>query len=257
MTAPLEADCLSAVAGIRHGFFTRTGGVSEGIYRGLNCGRGSKDDRVCVNDNRSRVATHLQARHDDVLTPYQIHSSKAVIVDQPLAFEDLPKADAVVTATPGLAIGVLTADCGPVLLSNRQGTVVGAAHAGWRGAVGGIIEATIAAMQELGAERQDLVAAIGPMIGAAAYEVGPEFEVQFLSEDPKNAKFFKRKGPKQRPTFDLAAFVHQRLQRCGITTLELVSPCTLANESLFYSYRRSQAQGHSDYGRQISAIVVA
>lgn len=256
MPSPLTADSLSAIPNIQHGFFTRAGGRSEGLYAGLNCGRGSTDDPVAVNENRTRVAALLGAHFDDVVTPYQVHSATAVIVDKPIAYADLPKADAVVTKTRGLAIGVLTADCGPVLFANRQGTVAAAAHAGWRGAIAGILEATLEAMQALGARRKDIIAATGPMINQDAYEVGPEFKTQFLAENPDYEVFFSQSARHQKPRFDLVGFIHQKLQESGITTIERISPCTYVNESLFYSFRRSQVLRQPDYGRQISAIVV-
>jgi YfiH family protein len=256
MLSPIQADCLSIMPGIRHGFFTRQGGVSTGIYRSLNCGAGSKDDPVAVIENRARVAEHLGSPGGDVQTVYQIHSDRAVIVDSLIDRNELPKADALVTATRGLAIGILTADCAPVLLADGEARIVAAAHAGWRGAVGGIIESTIKTMIELGARRENIRAAVGPCINQPSYEVGPEFEAELLAADKENARFFTTPATGKRAHFDLPAFVHARLVRAGIGIAERESPCTYRNESLFFSYRRSQHAKEADYGRQISAIAV-
>ncbi len=192
----LEAGTLAALPGIRHGFFTREGGVSSGIYESLNVGLGSDDDQTSVHENRRRIADHLGARFDaaplpDVATNYQVHSATARIIDRPDPPGERPKADALVTATPGLAIGALTADCTPVLFADADARVIGAAHAGWRGAVSGILDATVSAMESLGATRKAIRVAIGPTISQAAYEVGPEFEAQFLAQSSENKRFFR------------------------------------------------------------------
>lgn len=257
MLNPIQAQCLKELPGIRHGFFTRAGGVSDGIYTALNCGPGSADAAAHIADNRARVAAHLGAQHADVVTLYQVHSATALPVSALVAPEDRPKADAVVTATPGLAIGVLTADCAPVLFADAEARVVGAAHAGWRGAVSGVLEATIAEMERLGARRERICAAIGPAINQAAYEVGPEFEAGLVESCPDNTRFFARQDALARPHFDLPGYVESRLSAAGIEAIERQSRCTYANESLFFSYRRSQHRKETDYGRQISAIVVA
>jgi purine-nucleoside/S-methyl-5'-thioadenosine phosphorylase / adenosine deaminase len=258
MLTPFEADCLTILPGVRHGFFTRQGGVSRGIYASLNCGQGSDDDRVAVSENRSLVAGHLGAPGGDIQTVHQIHSANVVIADQLVDRGILPKGDALVTRTPGLAIGVLTADCAPVLFADGEAKVVGAAHAGWRGAISGVVEETIRAMESLGARRTSIRAAVGPAIGAAAYEVGEEFEVEFLEQNPVNARFFRRPhGKTGKPFFDLPGYVHDRLKHAGLTAPENASHCTMVNESLFFSFRRSQKRSEADYGRQISAIVVA
>jgi purine-nucleoside/S-methyl-5'-thioadenosine phosphorylase / adenosine deaminase len=257
MLQPIEAPCLTRLPGIRHGFFTRAGGSSQAIYAGLNCGPGSADDPACIADNRERVARYLHSRHTDVVTLYQTHSATAVCVAAPVAADDRPKADAVVTRTPGLAIGVLTADCAPVLFADAQARVVAAAHAGWRGAAGGILEATIAEMERQGAERIRIHAAIGPAINHTSYEVGPEFEAQLLESCPDNERYFVRNNLHARAHFDLPAFVEGRLKAAGIGAIERHSLCTYENESLFYSFRRSQHRREDDYGRQISAIVVS
>jgi YfiH family protein len=255
MPTPLTADCLAALPGIAHGFFTRDGGVSQGGYASLNCGLGSKDDPAAVRENRARVAAFLTAR--SLLTAHQIHSATAVIVDKAWSPEERPRGDAMVTATRGLALGVLTADCAPVLFADRQAGVVAAVHAGWRGAIAGVLEATLAAMAGLGASTAHIEAAVGPCIGQPAYEVGWDFEQQFLERDPDSARFFARPGADSaaRPHFDLPKYVTHRLARARIAAAEL-APCTFAQEEHFFSYRRSQARKEPDYGRQISAIVL-
>ena len=191
MSEPITADCLAEIDGIRHGFFTRGGGVSTGIYGSLNCGLGSKDDAALVSQNRERIAAGLGKPGAAVITPFQIHSSAAVIAERAWTRATMPKADAIVTRTPGLVIGVLTADCTPVLFADAEAKVVGAAHAGWRGALSGILASTVAAMERIGARRSRIIAAVGPCITQPAYEVGAEFEAQFVAASPENAKFFK------------------------------------------------------------------
>ena len=257
MLTPYQADNLSMTPGIRHGFFTRQGGTSTGLYKTLNCGSGSKDDRVAVSDNRARVAEHLGSHHGDVQTIYQVHSADAVIVDASVDREALPKADAMVTRTRGLAIGILTADCCPILFADPEAKVVGAAHAGWKGALGGVIEATLKAMESLGAERARVLAAYGPTINQPAYEVGPEFHEAFLKDNAANTRFFARGAATGKFQFDLPGFVHYKLQASTLTRIEACAPCTYRNESLFFSYRRATHRSEPDYGRQISAIVVA
>lgn len=258
MPKPVTVDrlaALGALAGMRHGFFTRHGGVSEGGYASLNCGLGSKDDPAAVAENRSRVARFLGA--DSIITAHQIHSPTAVVVDKPWSREERPRADAIVTATRGIAVGVLTADCAPVLFADAQARVVAAAHAGWRGAIGGVLEATLAAMEGLGASRDRIEAAVGPCITQPAYEVGPDFEQEFLARDPESAPFFARpEADRQaRPHFDLPGYVLNRLSRAGLAPAA-AAPCTYAGIEDFFSYRRSQARKEGDYGRQISAIVL-
>src|SRR6478735_2801977 len=192
----LQAPALAALAGIRHAFFTRDGGVSDGIYASLNGGPGSEDAPANVTENRARMASTLGVRPDCFLTAYQIHSPDVVTVERPWSAHELPRADAIVTRTPGLAIGVTTADCGPVLLADQQAGVIGAAHAGWRGAATGVLEATIAAMEQCGADRARMVAALGPMIRQPSYEVGPEFVTRFKADDGANERFFQ---PAARP----------------------------------------------------------
>jgi len=254
MLEPLTAGCLADMPNVAHGFFTRHGGVSLGGYASLNCGLGSQDDPTAVRENRARVAAFLSAR--DVLTAHQIHSATAVTVDRVWGLDERPRADAIVTATRGLAVGVLTADCAPILFADPVAGVVAAAHAGWRGALGGVIETTLAAMEKRGAQRQRVCAAVGPCIGQAAYEVGPEFEQDFLRQDGANTRFFSRPSPASRPHFSLAAYAEHCLLQAGIGQVRSLAPCTYARADDFFSYRRSRAQKEADYGRQISAIAL-
>lgn len=256
MPNPITSDCLADVDAIEHGFFTRNGGVSDGLYASLNCGIGSRDDRRRVLENRERVAAHLGTTGERLLTCHQCHSADAVIVTAPWDIGALPKADALVTRTPGIALGALAADCAPVLFADPEVRVIGAAHAGWKGALGGILEATVDAMVRLGARPGRVRAALGPCIGPAAYEVGPEFEARFLAADPGNARFFRRPEVASRPRFDLPAYVLDRLARAGLDTVESVTRCTYENPDNLFSYRRTTHNGEPDYGRQISAIVL-
>ncbi len=253
----LTSPALAAASGIRHGFFTREGGVSTGLYSALNCGLGSGDDRDKVLENRRRAASHLGAAHCDVVTVYQVHSARALIIDAPFEAGTVPEADALVTRTPGLAVGALAADCTPVLFADPQAGVVAAAHSGWRGAVSGILLATVEAMERIGARRDRIIAAVGPTIHQENYEVGPEFEENFLARDPSFAQYFVRPDTASKPHFDLPGFCRAALTRTGIATIDDVAHCTYANESLFFSYRRKTHRGEADYGRQISAILVA
>lgn len=254
---PVEAANLKGLQGIRHGFFTREGGASTGIYAGLNCGIGSNDDTDTVLENRAAVAQHLGATWPQVVTLYQVHSAEAHLVREPIAREALPKADAIATRTKGLAVGVLTADCTPVLFADAHAGVVAAAHAGWRGACGGVLEAAIAAMEQLGAERTRIVAAVGPTINQASYEVGDDFVSAVTQADRASAEFLSQPaegGAKSH--FDLPGYVEDRLSRAGLTSIERQTLCTYEGESRFYSYRRTTHRNEPDYGRQISAIVV-
>ena len=257
MTSPLTVPALAALPGIRHGFFTREGGVSDGLYASLNCGLGSNDERDKVEQNRRRVAAALGGVDWPVVTLYQTHSDDALIVSAPPDVENLPRADAVVTATPGLIAATLTADCCPVLFADPEAKVVAAAHAGWRGAVGGILDKTVSTMEKAGARRGKIVAAIGPCIGPQSYEVGPEFEADLLALTSENARFFHKPEPGARAHFDLPAYVLARLAGLGLAALDSAMECTYRNESRFFSYRRSCHRNEPDYGRQISAIVVA
>ena len=256
MPTPLTADRLAALPGIAHGFFTRHGGVSQGGYASLNCGLGSEDDPNAVRENRARVTASLSAH--SLLTAHQVHSATAILVESAWSVGERPRADAMATATPGLALGVLTADCAPVLLADPQARVVAAVHAGWRGAIGGVLEAAVAAMRQLGASKTRIVAAVGPCIGQPAYQVGFDFEQEFLARDPGSAGFFVRPHGESgaRPHFDLPGYAAHRLSRAGIIRPVQSAPCTYAQEEHFFSYRRSKARKETDYGRQISAIVL-
>jgi len=256
MAEPLQARGLSRLPGICHGFFTRRGGVSTGLYAALNCGLGSHDDPAAVGENRARVARALGVEPAALVTLYQVHSTTVVVLDRPTPRQLLPKADALVTKTPGLAVGAMAADCAPVLLADAHARVVAAAHAGWRGARAGVLEAVVAAMERLGAERAAIHAAIGPCISQRAYQVGDEFEAEFLRQEAANARFFARSSAAARPHFDLPGYVAHRLEALGLAAVEQRSPCTYESEALFFSYRRATLRSESDYGRQISAITV-
>jgi YfiH family protein len=252
----IVSDFLKEQNGIRHGFFTREGGVSGDIYASLNCGFGSGDKAENVRENRARVAAKLGTTRAELVTVRQVHSSRVIVADAPWQPEAAPEADAIVTRTPSLAVGVLTADCTPILFADPEAAVVAAAHAGWKGARAGIIDAVIEAMEGVGARRDRICAAIGPTISAAAYEVGPEFEAAFLDGNAENGKYFSRAAPHQRPHFDLPCYCRDQAQAARIANVEVLSLCTYQNESLFFSYRRSVHRGEADYGRQISAIVI-
>lgn len=256
MVEYLKADNLQGLAGIAHGFFTRHGGVSQGIYATLNCGLGSADRRAAVAENRARVASEMGVAPDRFVTPYQIHSANVIVAEEPWRpGSEAPRADAVVTKRERLAVGVSTADCAPVLFADAEARVVAAAHAGWRGALAGVIENTIKAMERLGAERGNIAAAIGPTISQSAYEVGTEFMDRFLAADPGNARFFGA-GSGERPHFDLSGFVHAGLKDAGIGAVHDSGVCTYDDEARFYSYRRATHRCEPDYGRQLSVIVL-
>ncbi|MBL8580982.1 MAG: peptidoglycan editing factor PgeF [Rhizobiaceae bacterium] len=251
---PVRSTLLDAMAGIRHGYFTRKGGVSEGIYTGLNTGVGSSDDPYRVRENRRRVAEWMGVGTPFLLSLYQIHSPDVLTVDAPFQGER-PKADAMVTNRPGLALGVSTADCGPVLFADPQARVIGSAHAGWRGAFTGVLENTIAAMEALGADRSRIVAVLGPSIGAGNYEVGPEFVERFRAADAANGRYFSPSARNGHAMFDLNRYTVDRLKAAGVQA-NWLDRCTYAEEELFFSYRRTTHRGEADYGRQISAIVL-
>ena len=246
----LEILTSDELAPFRHGFFTRKGGASSGIFQGLNCGYGSTDQKEIVTTNRRRVAEAMGLSYEHLLTVHQIHSAEVVTVTS--NNHDRPKADAMVTAVPGLALGVLTADCQPVLFGDAENGVIGAAHAGWPGALGGVLEATIEAMEALGAERDSIRATIGPTISQGAYEVGPEYVERFLDNDPENSRFFAGSDG-DRAMFDLPAYGLNRLRQAGIKA-DWNRHCTYQASDKFYSYRRSVHQKEADYGRQISVI---
>ena len=247
----LEILTAPALAPLRHGFFTRKGGASSGVFRGLNCGPGSSDLSDAVHINRARVAEAMGVAPDRLVTLHQVHSADVVTLDAPP--DSAQRADALVTATPGLALAVLTADCQPILLADPQAGVIGAVHAGWRGALAGVIEATVAAMEGLGARPAGISAVIGPAISQAAYEVGPELLDAFLAEDPANARFFAN-GTGDRLQFDLPGYGLARLRAAGVERSEWTRHCTFSDPELFYSYRRATREGEADYGRLISAI---
>ena len=254
---PIESGLITDAvrnSSVLHGFFTRMGGVSDGIYRGLNVGLGSHDDRSAVVENRERVCRHFGLSAADLATPHQIHSPDVVVAEAPF-IDERPKADAVVTATPGIVIGVLTADCGPILFCDADAKIIGATHAGWRGAVGGVIENTVEAMIGLGAERRRIVACLGPSISARNYEVGPEFVARFEAEDSANARHFTPSANTGHSMFDLPAYTLARLSAAGIRA-EWTGHCTYDDEDAFFSYRRATHRREPDYGRQIAAIAI-
>lgn len=247
----LEIITSDSLAPLRHGFFTRRGGASSGVFAGLNCGSGSSDQTEIVSINRARVAEAMQVANTCLVTVHQTHSADVQIVDGPLP-DPKPKADAMVTRTPGVALGILTADCQPVLFADPEAGVIGAAHAGWRGALDGVLEATVEAMVGLGADRDTITAVIGPSISQRAYEVGPEFLDAFLAEDPQHARFFVN-GAEDRFHFDLPGFGLHKLRSAGISA-EWTRHCTYSDADRFYSYRRATHAREADYGRLISVI---
>ena len=250
----LRADNLSR-PGIAHGFFGRQGGVSDGIYGSLNCGPGSGDDRAKVLENRRRALEVLGTAK--LATLYQIHSAKAVSVSEPWEIGTSPQADAVVTNVPGTAVGVLTADCAPVLLADSKAAVVGAAHAGWKGAFEGVTDAAIAEMEKLGAVRERIAAAIGPCIAQASYEVDAAFRNRFLSAEAAHERFFVSNNKPGFFRFDLEGYVAMRLERAGLKNIERLGADTYAREADFYSFRRATHRSETDYGRELSAIVLS
>lgn len=250
---PIEADNLK-VPGVSHSFFTREGGVSGDIFASLNCGPGSGDNTESVIENRNRVRETLGA--NSLVSLYQIHSPKAVTVAEAWTYDARPRADAMATNVAGIAIGILTADCAPVLLADTKAKVIGAAHAGWKGALGGVTDSVIAEMERLGANRAHISAAVGPCISQANYEVGTEFLDAFVKPDPANARFFMPSDRAGHHRFDLEAYVVHRLRGAGLQNITALHACTYARESEFFSYRRATHRGETDYGRQISAIVL-
>jgi polyphenol oxidase len=245
------------LSGIRHAFFTREGGVSAGLYASLNGGVGSHDEAGHVAENRARMAAALGVAPHCLLTAYQIHSPQVVVAAAPWSVEARPRADAIVTRTPGLAIGVSTADCGPILFADPAARVIGAAHAGWRGALSGVAEATLVAMERLGAARERIRAALGPMIRQDNYEVGPDFIARFDAEDEAAAPFFRPATRDGHAHFDLGGYIGARLQRAGIRKVEDLRLCTYADPARFFSFRRTTHRAERDYGRHINAIALA
>lgn len=248
----LRADNLSD--GVAHGFFGRMGGVSTGIHESLNCGPGSGDDLTKVAENRNRVREALSAKA--LVSLHQIHSPNVVTVTETWEMGKGLQADAMVTAAPGIAIGILTADCAPVLFADSNARVIGAAHAGWKGAISGVTDATLDAMEKLGAKRGNIAAAIGPCIGRKNYEVGPEFRERFVREYPANARFFSPADAPEHFRFDLEAYVASRLADAGVGNVARLGACTYAREAEFFSFRRATHRKESAYGRQISAIML-
>ncbi|HVY34225.1 MAG TPA: peptidoglycan editing factor PgeF [Caulobacteraceae bacterium] len=252
--AILRSPLLAEVAGVRHAFFGRRGGASSGIYDSLNVGLGSKDDPAAVQANRARAAAALGVEADALLTAYQIHSARAVEADGP--WESRPEADAVVTTAANLACGALSADCAPVLLADGRAGVVAAAHAGWRGALDGVVEAAVQLMQDKGAQRSNIVAAVGPCIAQASYEVGMEFVERFTGQAPGSETFFGQGRTADKRQFDLPGFVLHRLAQAGVQKAEWIGRDTCAEESMFFSNRRAVLRGEPDYGRLLSAITL-
>jgi YfiH family protein len=249
---PIVATAL-ALPGIHHGFFTREGGVSSGIYASLNCGIGSKDDRGLVLENRARATAALGAPQEKLATPYQVHGIAVVNVSTPWAAGEGPKADGLVTTVPGVVLGVGSADCGPILFADPEAGVIGAAHSGWRGALAGVGTATVAAMEKLGASRKRIVAVLGPTISQPNYEVGAEVRDAFVGPDPSAERFFAPSPREGHYLFDLPGVIVAGLLKSGIAASSL-GLCTYADEARFFSYRRTTHRGEDDYGRLLSAI---
>ncbi|MDD9908136.1 MAG: peptidoglycan editing factor PgeF [Ahrensia sp.] len=252
---PITAEPLNALSGIRHAFFTRPGGVSSGIYAGLNAGLGSGDQREDVIENRNRMADWIGCEHDSIASPYQVHSPDCVITRS--AWQDnRPKADGVATDKQWLVMGIVTADCGPVLFADAQARVVAACHAGWGGALKGVLDDTIAKMETLGAKRANIVAVLGPTISQTNYEVGPTYPDPFLTDDSGNSRFFIASKRDGHFMFDLPGYIINRLEGLGVSA-SWTGHCTYADEALFFSYRRTTHRGEPDYGRQMSAIMLS
>ena len=252
----IRLDILDA-PGIRHGFFTREGGVSAGVFASLNCGLHSGDEVANVEENRRRALAQLGLAEDRLVTCHQVHGAEVVMVRAPWRHEDRPRADAMVTRVKGLALGILTADCVPVLFADEREGLIAAAHAGWRGALMGVIEATVAALMREGAVRDRLRAGIGPCIGFNSYEVGPEFPAPFLAQDPANAAFFRAAPRPRHHLFDLGAYVRARLRAAGVKRIEAAGGDTAGESARFFSYRRACRSGEKQYGLEISAICLA
>ena len=251
----LHSPLLSAIPGLRHAFFSRNGGVSDGIYSGLNGGIGSRDNPANVAENRRRMAEQIGVKPEHLLTAYQVHSPDVVVASEPWDTAMRPRADAIVTRIEGLAIGITAADCGPVLLADPNARVIGAAHAGWKGALTGVVESTVVAMEKLGADRSGIVAAIGPLIRQDSYEVGNEFVERFIETDAENSMFFLPAAREGHAMFDLAGFIRMRLENAGVLVIDDIGVDTYSDES-FFSYRRSVHRKEPDYGRHVHAIAL-
>jgi hypothetical protein len=252
----IRAAALEDEAGVVHGFFTRRGGTSTGLYASLNAGPGSGDLRANVDANRDRAGAALGLAPGRIVTAYQVHSADVAVVEAPWDLGSAPRSDGLVTRVPGLGLGILAADCAPVLLADGTARVVGAAHAGWRGALGGVIEATVAAMEALGARRARIRAAVGPCIGPRSYEVGPEFPAPFLAANPGNEVFFRAVPGSSHYLFDLGGYVAARLAEAGLAPVAPPAEDTCAEADRFFSYRRSVLNGEPDYGCNISVIAL-
>lgn len=252
---PLQSKVLLS-DGVAHGFFGRKGGVSGGIYASLNCGYGSGDDSASVCENRTRVAAWLGTSEEKLITLYQIHSADALHVTAPWTRAAPPKADAMATTLRGVALGALAADCAPILLSDARAGVIGCAHSGWKGAIGGVLESAVELMERLGASRARIQAAVGPCISQASYEVGPEFEVRFVEHDPANKRFFVPSSRAGHWQFDLPGYVTQRLRAARLGAVEALNVCTYEHNDAYFSYRRTTHRGETDYGRNVSAIML-
>jgi polyphenol oxidase len=244
------------IPGVAHGFFTRLGGVSQGVYASLNGGVGSRDTPEAVTENRARIAAELGAAPERLAVPFQIHSPDAIAITELWPESARPRCDALVTATPGLALGVTGADCGMILFADERARVIGAAHAGWKGALTGIVEATVAAMERLGARRDAIAAALGPCIAPASYEVGPEFVAAFDGAGEDTKRFFVASRKAGHSMFDLNGYIAERVARAGVDRFEDLRLDTYADEDRFFSYRRTTHRKDPDYGRLVSAIVL-
>lgn len=253
---PVTCPQLAAQASVAHGFFTRSGGVSTGIYASLNCGYGSGDEAEKVMKNRSLVSAYFNLEGDALCTAYQVHSPNVVVLEKPWNWQEAPEADALVTATPGIVLGILTADCLPILFADGKHKVVGAAHAGWKGAIGGVIESTLRAMDDLGAKKEDIVATVGPGIAQGSYEVGAEFRDKFLEQDTGNQIYFIHGARAGHYHFDLPSYAKDRLRNAGISHINLLAQDTCLQENEFFSYRRATLRKELSYGRQVSAIAL-
>jgi YfiH family protein len=256
MSLPVfTAPRLSALPGVAHGFFGRRGGVSGGLYASLNCGLGSKDDPAAVAQNRARIAAALAVAPDHLLTAYQVHSARAARVSGPWGASPRPEVDGLATTTPNVAVAALAADCAPILLADAEARVVCAVHAGWKGALAGVLDAAITDMIAAGAHAPRIVAAIGPCIGQTSYEVGPEFQAQFVAASGAFAAFFAP-GAGDRLLFDLKGFCAARLAGAGVTAVDILPHDTCADPENFFSNRRAHKAGEPDFGRNLSAIVL-
>lgn len=241
---------------VNHGFFTRQGGVSSGIYDALNCAWSSGDDPDNVRANREKVANNIGISIENLVTLRQRHSPDTLVVTAPWMRENMPEGDALVTDKPGLGLGILTADCAPVLFAARTKKVIGAAHAGWKGALTGVLDSTVRKMRELGAEPGDITAVIGPCIGPQSYEVREDFSAPFLEQDSGNTVFFRKAEKAGHLIFDLPGYVSARLKQAGVREIVDTREDTLANEKDYFSYRRTTKRGEPDYGRQMSIIAL-